>query len=513
MNKTKSEKEVVLGQRIDLETFISVARFGAKVTFSQAYCERVNRSRALVEQWVDEGRVMYGITTGFGALCTKAISKEETARLQENIILSHSTSVGEPFTCEQARATMLMVLQNLGQGFSGVRLLILEKYREFLNKGVTPWMPREGSVGYLSPEAHMALVLTGMGQAYFEGVLLPAQEALKKAHIEPIALSSKEGLALISGTTSVTALGALALYDMLQAAKSADIIGSMSLEALKGIIKAFDERVMSIRPHIHQTQTAANVRNILSDSEIIHHYKDSRIQDALSLRCIPQLHGAVKKTLNDALVTIETEINACCDNPIIWPDEQNPDVISACNPDSAYVGLAMDSACIASTMLAKMSERRNNRLIDESLSGYPCFLIKEPGLNSGLMIPQYTQAGLLNDMRILSTPATIDGTPTCANQEDYVAMGYNASKKAVSIVEKLEYILAIELLSVYTAQGFLDADLKRSSATLNVFDELTQTIPPLEQDVYLFPYINYLKDLIHSGRLVALVEEKTGPLQ
>ena len=513
MGKTGKINKVLLGEKIDIEQLIAVARFGAKVEFSENYCQRVDKARALVEKWVDEGRAMYGITTGFGALCTQAISKEETAQLQENIILSHSTSVGEPFTGEQARATMLMVLQNLGQGFSGVRLLILERYRDFLNKGVTPWMPREGSVGYLSPEAHMALVLTGAGQAYFQGELMSGKMALQKAGIEPIKLSSKEGLALISGTTSVTALGALALYDMLKAAKSADIIGAMSLEALKGIIRAFDERVMAIRPHEDQGHTADNVRKILADSEVIEHFKHSRIQDALSLRCIPQLHGAVKKTLRDALKSIEIEMNACCDNPVIWADEEDPDVISACNPDSAYVGIAMDSACIASTMLAKMSERRNNRMIDETLSGYPSFLIKNPGLNSGLMIPQYTQAGLLGDMRILSTPASIDNTPTCGNQEDYVAMGYNAAKKAVSVVEKLEYILAIELLSTFEAQGFLDSDLKRSTATAGVLAEIGKHVPHIEEDIFLFPHINYLKDLIHSGKLIDLVEEKIGALK
>lgn len=512
MEASTDVKEIALGQPIDLNQFMSVARFNAKVTFSENYCMRVNRARALVEKWVDQSRAMYGVTTGFGALCTQAISKEETAQLQKNIILSHSTSVGEPLSEEQVRATMLMVLQNLGQGASGVRLLVLEQYRDFLNKGVIPWMPKEGSVGYLAPEAHMALVLMGLGQAYYQGQLMSGKDALEKAGIEAIELSSKEGLALISGTTSVTALGALALYDMLQAVKSADVIGAMSLETLKGVMNAFDSRVMSVRPHKDQANTAENVRNILADSEVIKHFEGSKIQDALSLRCIPQLHGAVKKTLLDALKTIEIEMNSCCDNPIIWADEENPDIISACNPDSAYVGIEMDSACIAATMLAKMSERRNNRLIDQNLSGYPSFLIKNPGLNSGLMIPQYTQAGLLGDMRILSTSSCIDNTPTCGNQEDYVAMGYNASKKAVSIVDKLEYILAIELLSVFEAQVFLDPSLKRSSATANVLLELGENIPQIEEDVYLFPYINYLKELIHSGKLIALVEEKTGVL-
>lgn len=512
MKNPKEISRVLLGREIGMEDLVAVARFGAKVDFSPEYERRVSASRKLVEGWAREGRVMYGVTTGFGALCTQAISPEDTAQLQRNIILSHSTSVGGPFTVEQSRATMLMVLQNIGQGYSGVRLAVLERYRDFLNSGLTPWAPREGSVGYLSPEAHMALVLMGEGKAYVDGQLLPGGEALKRVGIPPLELSAKEGLALVSGTTSTTALGALALWDMLQAAKSADIVASMSLEVLGGLLRASDERVMAVRPHPHQGNTAANLRRLLADSQVVAHFQDSHIQDALSLRCIPQLHGASKKTLEDARITLEIEINSCCDNPIIWAEGDNPDVISACNADSSYVGVEMDSAAIAATMLAKMSERRNNRLIDGSLSSLPWFLIKKPGLNSGLMIPQYTQAGLLGDMRILSTPSCIDNTPTCGNQEDYVAMGYNASKKAVSVVEKLEYILAIELLSAVQAQEFVDAGLARSGATRHILAEIGEHILRSESDVFLYPHIEYLRDLIHSGRLVELAQEKAGEL-
>ena len=506
-------KKIVLGNPITLEDFVAVARFGAKVEFSPAYCERVNRSRTLVEGWVAEERVMYGVTTGFGALCTKAIGKEDTAQLQENILLSHSVSVGEPLSVERVRGIMLMVLQNLGQGYSGVRLSVLERYRDFLNLGLTPWAPGDGSVGYLSPEAHMALVLLGKGKAYWQGELIPGDQALAKAGLEPMVLSSKEGLALVSGTTSATAMAALALYDMQQAAKSADVIGAMSLEALKGVMNAFDERVMSVRPHQDQADTAENVRRILSDSGIMKKYEGSRVQDALSLRCIPQLHGAAKKTLADARKTIEIEINSGCDNPILWPEEGNEDVISACNADSAYVGMEMDSACIAAVSLAKMSERRNNRIVDGSLSGYPWFCIKEPGLNSGLMIPQYAQAGLINEMRGLATPSTIDNTPTCGNQEDYVAMGYYACKKAGPMAEKLEYVLAMELLSAFQVQQFVDPDVARSSATAAVLAEIGAHVPVMEQDMLLYPHIEYLKDFIHSGELLRVAESVTGALK
>ena len=455
-----------------------------------------------MEKWVDEEKVMYGVTTGFGALCTQAIGKEDTEQLQENIILTHAVSVGEALKEEGVRGILLMILQNLGQGYSGVRLEVLEACRDFLNKGIVPVVPQSGSVGYLALEGHVALVLMGKGKAWYKGELLDGKEALERAGMTPLTLSSKEGLALVSGTTSPTAMAALALYDLLQAGKTADVIGALSLETLKGVMNAFDERVMQVRPHKEQGDTAENVRKILKDSGVIKKYQGSRVQDALSLRCIPQLHGAAKKTLEDARKTIETEINSCCDNPIIWREEGRQEVISACNADSSYVGIEMDSACIAACTLGKMSERRNNRIIDESLSGYPFFCIKEPGLNSGLMIPQYTQAGLLNEMRVLASPATIDNTPTCGNQEDYVAMGYFACRKAVTVAEKLEYILAIEALSAYQAQFFIEEDLKRGKGTSAVYQEMKKNIPAMEKDMYIYPWIQWIKEWIHKGGML-----------
>lgn len=499
---------IQLGDNIDINTFIQIARFKTPIEFSENYVARVKKSRAVLEDMMTRDEPMYGITTGFGSLCSEKISQQQTAELQENLILSHAVSVGEPLNEEQARACMLMILQNLGQGYSGVRFEVLDQIRQFLNLNLIPWMPKEGSVGYLAPEAHLALTLTGRGQLYKNGELRSAQEVLAEENITSVKLQAKEGLALISGTTSTTALAALALYDLQNAAKSADIIAALSLESLEGILIAFDERVMNVRPHPEQAKTASNIRRLLKNSELAQSRHPTKLQDALSLRCIPQLHGAVKKVLNDALLTIEIEMNACCDNPIVWHDHNHQEIISACNPDSSYVGLAMDTAAIAATNLAKMSERRNNRLIDGSLSGFSYFLIQKPGLNSGLMIPQYTQAGLLNDMRILSHPATIDNTPTCGNQEDYVAMGYNAAKKALSVAEKLEYILAIELLSGYYADQFLPKNKKRSPAMQAVISGLKKRIKISDQDTYLYSFINEIKGMIHDGILLKMIEHE-----
>lgn len=512
VEKDKMEK-LLIDRNMNIEDFVNVCRYNKKVEFSDNYCKRVNRASNLVAKWTEEERTIYGTTTGFGVLCTEVISKEDAAELSRRVVLSCATSVGDPLAIEQVRGIMLMVLLNVGTGHTGARLSTMEMYRQFLNKGLTPYVPKEGSVGYLTVEAHAALNLLGEGKAYYKDKLMDAKQALNLAGLEPINLSTKEGLVLTSSTTSPTALGTLALYDMINSAKAAVIISSMTLEVLKGSIRAFDKRIMSIRPHEEQRKVANNIRNILGDSQICKKYYDYRIQDALSLRCIPQLHGSVIKTLNDALKTVEIEMNSCCDNPIIWPEGDDGEAISGCNCDSSYVGIEMDSASIGATMIAKMSERRNYRLLNSDLSGYPWFLVKNPGLNCGLMMTQYTQAGLLNDMKMMCQPACIDNVPTCGGQEDYVAMGYNSSKKALKISEMLDYILAIELLSIYQAHQFMDEGLKPGSASSAVLKTLGETIPVLEEDAFLNPYIEEIKELINSGKLVEIVENITGKLE
>ena len=507
-----ASNEVTLGKRFTVAALVDIARFDYKVRFAPEYESRVRASRDLVEKWIDEGRVMYGITTGFGALSTQLISKEETERLQKNIILSHSTSVGQPLKVEQVRAIMVCMLQSMGQGYSGVRLTLLEKIRDFLNEGITPYAPGNGSVGYLSVEGHIGRALIGQGKVYYDGKVEETAPLLERLGIEPLVLAAKEGLALISGTTSPTGLAALTIHDMLQASRSADVIGAMCLEVTKGTLRAFDERLMETKPYREQKAVAGNVRRVLQGSEIAEKHMDYRLQDALSIRAIPQLHGAARRTLTNALEVIEEELNYCGDNPIIWPDDTGGAALSGCQCDASYVGLAMDSSCMAATMIAKMSERRNYRMTTSTHSEMPWFLIRNPGVNSGLMIPQYTQAGLLGEMKILSTSAVIDSIPTCGGQEDYVSMGYNASKKAYEVADKLEYILAIELLSAYQAHQFIE-DLSPSPAVQAVLNEISRKVPLIEEDVYVQAYIVALKELIHEGRLLETVETEIGTLE
>ena len=511
----KTREKYIIDGKVNLKDFMDVVLGKKDVDFSQNYIDRVNKSRKLIEKWVDENKIIYGVTTGFGSNSTKTIDKKDAARLQKNIIISHSTSLGELMTYLEVRATMLMILLNLGWGYSGVRIETLERYRDFLNKNLYPFAPKEGSVGYLSPEAHIAMAVVGEGEIIEDGKRESAEKVLKKYNMDKYELSYKEGLALVSGTTGVTGMAALALHKIIQATKTSDIIAAMSLEVSKATLKAFDSRVIDLKKHKEQIETAENIRKILSDSEISKKYYDYRLQDALSLRCIPQLHGAAKKTLYDAKDTIENEMNSCADNPISWYDEEKGESfpISSGNPDCAYVGVEMDSAAMAATMIAKMSERRSNRLIDSRYSGNPDFLIKNPGLNSGLMITQYTQAGLLNDMKILSTPAVVDNIPTCAGQEDYVAMGYNSAKKAVKVAENLESILAMELLSAYQSYQYLDKDIKKSKVTESVYEELGKYVKIYQEDEYLYKDIEKIKSLISSGEILKRAEEILGEIK
>lgn len=510
---TANVKQVLLGDGdITLSQFAAVARHGAKVVFSHRYCERVACSRRLLEGFIAEGRVIYGVTTGFGYNSREVIPPEEAARLQENILLSHACAVGQPLEREAVRGILLMMLLNLGQGYSGVRLETLMFIRGLLNQDIIPYAPSHGSVGYLSVEAHIALLAIGKGKAYVRGRLADGAAALAEAGLRCPGLEHKEGLALISGTTSVTALAALGLYDTMKAALSLDIAGAMTVEALRGTRRAFDARLHQIRGQEAQMAVAENVRKMLEGSEIAEQYADFRLQDALSLRSMPQLHGAAKKTLKDAYTAIIGELNACCDNPALYPEEDGSGVVlMGGNADGAYAGIEADSICIAAANLGKISERRTARLLDHRDSGLPPFLTNDAGVNSGFMVVQYTAAGILGEMRIFAHPATIDNVPTCANQEDYVSMGYNASRKALQIAGLLETVAAIELLAAAQALEFL-RPLHPAPAAAEVWRAIRTTAPPLSGDALLQPCIEGVKGLVHSGTVIQCAERHTGAL-
>lgn len=507
-------KSVTLGKKdITLSEFIAVVRYNAEIYLSEDYISRVKSSRKMLEKLINQKRIIYGVTTGFGYNCDKIIDKEDAEKLQENILISHACSVGEALEPEAVRGILLMMLLNLGQGYSGIKIETVEFLCELLNKHVIPFAPAHGSVGYLSPEAHIALIITGRGKAWYRGNIVSADEALKRADIKAPKLSYKEGLALISGTTSITAISAIAMYDSMKSAISLDIAGAMSLEVLRGTIHAFDPRLQSVRRHDNQRNTADNINRILKGSEIASKYINYRLQDALSLRCMPQLHGAAKKTLEDAYTTIVDEMNSCCDNPIIYPvNSTDGEALMGGNADGSYVGIEADSMGIADVNLAKMSERRLQRLLNENESGMPAFLVHKPGLNSGLMVTQYSAAGILGEMRILASPATVDNVSTCANQEDYVSMGYNAAKKALRISQLLENIISMEIIASSQAVKFLHP-LKQSPVTSKICSRIRNIMPEMYEDIFIYPYIEKIRKMIHSGTLIRYVEEEIGSLK
>lgn len=505
-------KKITIGKKVSIKDVINVSRNNYSVEFSEEYISRVNKCRKYVDKFSREGQAIYGITTGLGDNCDKFINEEDRETIQRNIILSHTCSVGEPLSKECVRAMMFVMLVHFGTGHSGIRLETLELIRDLLNNDVIPFVPRHGSVGYLCLEAHIGEVLIGKGKVYYKNELLSSEEVYKKLNLKPVVLSSKEGLTVVSGTTSVTALTALAVYDAVNIAKTSDISGSLTLEALKGSLMAMDERLMQARPHEDQKYTADNIRNILSGSEIIEKYKDGRVQDALAIRCMPQLHGSAKKLIKDSLKTIEIELNSSVDNPLIFDGENGEGIaLMGCNADGSYAGMAADTLAIAVTNLAKMSERRIDRLVNRHLSGLPAFLTREAGLNNGLMIVQYSAAGILGEMRIASHPATIDNIPTCANQEDYVSMGYNAALKAYECVGLSKYIFAMELICGTQALDFYD-DLKPSRATKEVCDTVRYAFPSMDTDINLHPCIEGVAELIKNGEIIECVEKIIGKL-
>lgn len=486
---------IILDRTLSIEEAIRIIRNREKLEFSKYVINRVKRCSDLIEKAIKDNIPIYGVTTGLGANSTKNISPEIARIYQEKILMSHGVSVGTPLDEEEVRAIILMIILNGIKGYSGVKITTLEFYKEMLNKNLYPFVPSKGSVGYLSLEAHIGLAAIGKGKFYHNGKFLDSNEVLSKLNINPLKLGYKEALFLISGTTSVTAFAILAINEMRILFENYKLISAMEIEVNCATTRFLDERLMSVRKQLEQNNIAKDILEILEDSEICKYYYDRSLQNALSIRCIPQLMGAVLKKINEAEKTVLREMDSCTDNPILYQDLDSFEVISGCNADSSYIGIEMDCCSIALTMLAKMSERRTFRLLDTTLSNKPAFLVNSSGENSGLMITQYTQAGLLNEMKINSTPGVIDNIPTSANQEDYVAMGFNSSRKILKQIENLRYIMAIELLAVYQANRFNDPKLKRSKITNKIYDTL-KFIPELKEDYKLYPYIEKINKML-----------------
>ncbi|WP_096892644.1 histidine ammonia-lyase [Candidatus Scalindua japonica] len=505
---------IINGEGLTVSQVESVVRGKVKISLGKEVRKRVNSAQRIIQKAIDEKKVIYGVTTGFGALSGKLISKDNRKQLQKNIVLSHSAGVGSYFDEEIVRGVMLLRINDCAKGHSCIRFETLQTLVEMLNKGVHPVIPEKGSVGAsgdLAPLAHLALVLIGEGKAVFEDKVLSGRKAMKSAGIELRELEAGEGLALINGTQVMTGIGSIVVADAVKLLKSAEIAAGMSLEVLRGSNIELNERIHNVRPHKGQRISADNLRRITENSDIISSHEDcSRVQDAYSIRCCPQVHGASIDTLNYVKNVIETEMNSATGNPLIFHDT-NVVYNNGGNFHGQPVALAMDFLAIALSEIADISERRIERLVNPLLSGLPAFLVDEPGLNSGLMIAQYTAASLVSENKVLAHPASVDSIPTSANKEDHVSMGTIAARKCRQVLFNTENVIAIELLCVAQALD-LFTNLKAGSGSICAYREIRKHVPHLKEDRIISDDIKIVHNLVRDGIIVSSVEKKTGAL-
>ena len=506
------KKIVINGADLTLEEVVAVAREKAEVVINPDNIEKVKASRAIVDRIVAEERVVYGVTTGFGSLANVSIPKDDCSQLQENLIRTHSAGFGKPLSEEEVRALMLIRINSLIKGVSGIRMETVQTLLDMLNKGVVPHIPEKGSVGAsgdLAPLAHMVLPMLGLGRAFYHGKLMSGQEAMDQAGVAVIHLEAKEGLALINGTTVLTAIGALATYDAIQLAKLADIAGALSLEAHRGIIDAFYEKLHTIRPHAGNLSTAKNIRALTEGSTYMTHTADIRVQDAYSLRCIPQIHGACKDTIQYVKEKVDIEINAATDNPIVISDQE---VISGGNFHGEPMAQPFDFLGIGAAEIGNVSERRVERLVNHQLSDFPSFLVKHPGLNSGFMITQYACAALASENKVLAHPASVDSITSCENQEDFVSMGTIAARKAREIVNNTRRIVATEILAAVQAIDFRKemTEGKLGVGTQAAYDAVRAKLDFIahDQDIEIYDELEKMTDLLVDDSLLEAVESK-----
>ena len=507
------------GQSLTIEQVIAVA-YGQpgrpEVVLSPAAEVQVGRAAEAVTRLLARGEVAYGITTGFGAFKDRVIPPDQVERLQRNILVSHAVGAGQPFDQPTTRAIMLIRANTLARGFSGIRPATLHRLLDMLNAGVHPLIPEKGSLGAsgdLAPLAHMSLPLIGEGEALYQGQRLSGAEAFRRAGLQPLVLAAKEGLALTNGTTVMCALGAMESYRARLLSRVSDIAGCLSLEALHGTALAFDERIHNLRPHPRQLNCAAYLRELLAGSHFTRHHDPANVQDAYTLRCIPQVHGAVRDAIAYARWVIEIELNSVTDNPLIFVDEQTDEitVLSGGNFHGEILAIAMDYLAMALTELGNISERRVMRLTDEASNAHvlPPFLTRRGGLNSGFMVTQYTAAALAAENKVLAHPASVDTIPTSANVEDHVSMGCTAARQARQIIDNVSHILTIELMAA--AQGIdfrrevLGPSAQLGRGTQPAYDLIRRHVPFLAEDTVMYPYLETIKGLIQSGQLVAQV--------
>lgn len=502
------------GTSLTIDQVIAAARQFEQVEISPEAKQKINKARAYVEKKLEEKAIIYGVTTGFGKFSDKYIPLDETADLQRNLIMSHSCGMGDPLPTEAVRAAMLLRCNALCRGNSGIRLSTIETLLSMLNKRVHPIIPEKGSLGAsgdLAPLAHMVLVMLGKGEAEYMGVRMSGKEAMEKAGIPTVELAAKEGLALINGTPIMTAVGCLAVYDAVNLAKTADIACAMTAEALFGIKKAYDHKIHELRGHNGQIVSARNLLRLLDGSKLAADVIPGKVQDAYTLRCAPQVHGASRDAIKYVYDAVTREINAVTDNPIIFPDDD--EVISGGNFHGQPMALAFDFLGIALAEYANISERRIERLVNPALSsGLPAFLAENGGVNSGFMIAQYSAASMVSENKVLAHPASVDSIPSSANQEDHVSMGTIAARKARKILDNAEKVVGIELFAASQAL-FMRGEDKAAPATKAVYDYIRKSVAPIHDDIVMYEQMNKFDAMIKNGEIVQAAEKACGKLE
>jgi len=507
------------GNDLTLEAVPEVPSERRPVLLAPDAREAVDRARAVVDALVAENRISYAITTGVGKLSDVRIAPDQIRELQVNLVRSHAVGVGEPLSIPETRAMMLLRANSLSKGHSGVRPAVIDTICEFLNRGVTPLVPSQGSVGAsgdLAPLAHLALALIGEGECLDEtGNRFPGTEALRRAQITPLVLEAKEAVSLINGTQGMLGVGTLALWEGEILVDSADVIGALTLDALRGTDVAFDERIHKARPHAGQFKTAANLRRLLDGSQIRASHRDcARVQDAYSLRCIPQVHGAIRDTLAHCREVMEIEINSAVDNPLVFVSTAHAGttasaadnaVLSGGNFHGEPIAFVLDFLAIALSALAGISERRIERLVNPALNeGLPAFLAPGAGLNSGFMMPQVTAAALVSENKVLAHPASVDSITTSGNKEDYVSMGMTAALKLKKIVANTRNVLAIEAMAAAQALDFV-APLKTSKHGQTAHAAIRAVCPTMDKDRAMSGDLARLAGLIQRGKLAEML--------
>lgn len=500
------EEIIINGKELTLQKLINISRFNRKVKIDDAAKDKVKKSRAIVEKIENEKKVVYGITTGFGKFANVTISTEDCKKLQRNLILSHACGAGRPLPTDVVRAIMVLRANALSIGYSGIRLSTLETLIKMVNENINPIIFEKGSLGAsgdLAPLSHMVLPMIGEGEAEYKGEIMSGREAMIKADVNIVELTSKEGLALINGTQVMTAIGALTVYDAINLIKVSDIAAALTLEALRGIKDAFDIRAHKVRTHKGQLKTAENILNLTEGSTYITRQGELRVQDAYSLRCIPQVHGASKDAISYVEEKVLIEMNSVTDNPTILEDG---DVISGGNFHGQPMALSFDFLGIALAELANISERRLERLINNQLNDLPSFLIENGGLNSGFMITQYAAASLVSENKVLAHPASVDSIPSSGNQEDHVSMGTIAARKSREILENVKRVIATEIMAACQAIDFREG-LILGKGTKVAYDIVRRHVDFVKEDKIMYKDLEKITELITSEELLREVEK------